>query len=211
MSDFDDFKAEDPEGPPASGGGFLKYCLACGCLAGLMVMILGGVGIYTLKQMFITDPAAVEKNLADTLECEVPAGYGGMFAMNMAGMKMSMIAPSGTMMGNNNVPLMIIAMQLPPGADSAQAKRQMQQQMNQGGMGGGSMAVEKEDKLTVMIRGAEVAGQSQVGVQNGQKMRQVVFMIDKSATDPTQVMLMFMGNQSSFDDAAMNAFLKSIK
>jgi hypothetical protein len=208
--DFDDFEGQHPDGAP-SGGGFLKYCLACGCLAAIVAMLIGGVAVYKLKQMFITSPAAVEQNLAETLECEVPSGYAGMFGMNMAGVKMSMIAPSGTMMGNNQVPLMIIAMQLPPGSDSAQAKRQMQQQMSQGGMSSGSMAVEKEDSITVTIRGEEVQAQSSVGVQNGQKMRQVVVMIDKSSSDPTQVMLMFMGTDGSFDQEAMDAFVASIK
>lgn len=209
--DFDDFEGQEQPEAASSGGGFLKYCLACGCLAALVAMLIGGVAVYKLKQMVITSPAAVEQNLSDTLECEVPSGYAGMFGINMAGVKMSMIAPSGTMMGNNSVPLMIIAMQLPAGSDSAQAKRQMQQQMNQGGMGGGSMAVEKEDAITVTIRGGEVQAQSSVGVQNGQKMKQVVLMIDKTSSDPTQVMLMFMGTESAFDQAAMDAFLQSIK
>jgi hypothetical protein len=212
MSDFQDDFGQDPEAAPQGGGGFLKYCLICGCLVALAAMLLGGIAIWKLKGMFILDPVAVEANLKDTIECEVPTGYAGMFGMNMAGVQMSMIAPSGTMKGNTSqVPLMIVAMKLPPGADSAQAKRQMQQQMNQGGMGGGSMSVESEDQITISIRGNDVQAQSSVGNQNGQKMKQVVLMIDRSSSDPTQVMLMFMGQAGAFDQAAMDSFLQSIK
>jgi hypothetical protein len=212
MSDFDDFQAENPDG--AKGGGPLKYCLICGCLLALL-MGIGGVAMVAMFQdMLIMDPVRVEQNLQETIACEVPDGYGGMFAMNMMGMKMSVIGPAGMAMGQQNqqaVPLMIIAMQVPPGQNPQAAKQQMQQQMNQGGMGNANMQVEDEGTLTLTIRGQDVECQEQVGVQNGQKMRQVMCIVDKAADDPTQVILMFMGAPDQFDEDAMRAFAESIK
>ena len=41
--DFDDFEGQKPEGA-SSGGGFLKYCLGCGCLAMLVAMLPKSAG-----------------------------------------------------------------------------------------------------------------------------------------------------------------------
>ena len=211
MTDFDDFKAEQPEGQ--QGSNFVKYCLVCGCLVGLMGLIGVGAMVFMFKSMFITDPVQVEANLQGTIPCEVPEGYAGAFGMNMMGMRMSMIGPEGMMgSGQQNVPLMIIVMQVPPGQNPQMAKAQMQAQLQQqGGMGGGNMQVEAEETATVTIRGQPVEVQTAIGVQNGQKTKQVMAIIDKAPDDPTQVLLMFMGNADTFDEAAMQAFLQSIK
>ena len=50
-----------------------------------------------------------------------------------------------------------------------------------------------------------------VGVQQGKKVVQVFTMIDRSTTDMTPIFLMFTGSADEFDQAAMEAFLNSIK
>lgn len=211
MSDFDDFKAEDPD--QDGGGGFLKYCLICGCLVGLMLVVLGGGVTMWFKSMLILDSAKVEQNLANTIDCTVPSGYHGLFGVNAMGVKMSVLAPDSVTFGSGqqqNVKLMIIAFQMPPGASKQQAKQQMQMQMQQRG-GAGGMQIESQETITLKVRGQDVEAEKVVGVQQGQKVIQVFTMVDKSQTDATPIFLMFSGEADGFDQTAMDAFLNSIK
>lgn len=213
MSDFDDFKAEDPD-QEGGGGGFLKYCLICGCLVAVMLVVLGGGVAMWFKSMIIMDSAKVEQNLVGTIDCTVPPGYHGLFGMNAMGVKMSVLAPDSVTFGSGqqpkDIPLMIIAFQMPPGASKQQAKQQMQSQMQQQ-QGGGRMQVESQETINVKVRGVDVEAEKVVGVQQGQKMIQIFTMVDKSASDPTPIFLMFTGSADTFDQAALDAFLNSIK
>ncbi|RMG14139.1 MAG: hypothetical protein D6731_10715 [Planctomycetota bacterium] len=129
----------------------------------------------------------------------------------MAGVKMSVVGPAGSL-GQPNQKLMIVVFQLPPGQDPELAKQQIQQQLQQQGRGAALQQVESEDQLTLTVRGEEVTAQQAVGVGNdGNKMRQVVLVLPRAKDDPTQVLLMFLGNAEAFDEEAMKAFLASIR
>ncbi len=214
MSDYDDFKGDDPD-QEGGGGGFMKYCLICGCLVGLMLLLLGGGTVWWFKSMIIMDPVKVEQNLQGTIACEVPDGYHGLFGMNMMGVKMSTISPNTiSMQGGGaqgqNVPLMIMVFQMPPGQNKAQAKQQMQMRMQQQGAGG-RMTVDSQETITVPVRGQDVEAELIIGTSQGTKMRQVFLMIDKSSSDSTPIFIMFVGTEEGFDQTAMDSFLNSIK
>lgn len=211
MSDFDEFQAEHPDEAKAGGSGFLKFCLVCGCLVALLGVGAAVAGVALFRNMFFMDPVKVEQNLKEILPSEVPEGYQGLFGMSMAGVKMSVVGPAGSL-GQPNQKLMIVVFQLPPGQDPELAKQQIQQQLQQQGRGAALQQVESEDQLTLTVRGEEVTAQQAVGVGNdGNKMRQVVLVLPRAKDDPTQVLLMFLGNAEAFDEEAMKAFLASIR
>ena len=213
MSDFDDFKDDDAN--QEGGGGFLKYCLICGCLVGLMLLLLGGASVWWVKGMIIMDAAKVEQNLKGTIDCEIPEGYHGLFGMNMMGIRMSTISPNSiSMQGGGaqgqNQPLMFMVFQMPPGQSRAQAKQQMQQQMQAQGAGG-NMTIDSQETIKLTVRGQEVEAERMIGTSRGQKVRQIFTTIDKSSTDKTPIFIMFMGVDDGFDQTAMDFFLNSIK
>jgi hypothetical protein len=221
MGDYTDFDAVDPNTgqPPKKGGGFLKFCLICGCL--LLALAGAGIGVmvYAAKQMFTMDPQTVVTRLeSDILPgSQVPQGYTGMFAMNAMGvMKFAVIVPQGmNMQGGGNqqaLPLMMYVCTIPQGQSPQQMQQQMQQKMQQQGQGGGTqIQVEAENTRTVKVRGEDVQVHQQVGAgQNGVRMKQEILVIPQAAGSTTQVLIMCMGKEDIYDQQAVDAFLSSI-
>lgn len=217
MGDYTDFDERPPE--KTGGGGFLKFCLICGCLLLLLLGAGGGFMAYQVSQMFTVDPVKVTAKVeSDILPgSKVPQGYSGMMAMKMPGvMEFAIVVPQGMQQqtNQNNLPLMMMICTLPPGANPDQMKQQMQQAMQQQGQGGTStqIQVEAEQQHTIKVHGQEVPVQELVGVaDNGVKMKQVIAVVPQSPTSSEQVLLMFMGKEDIFDQAAVDAFLQSIQ
>lgn len=217
MGDYTEFDERPPE--KTGGSGFLKFCLICGCLLLLLMGAVGGFMAYQVSQMFTVDPVKVTAKVeADILPgSKVPQGYTGMMAMKMPGlMEFAIVVPQGMQQqaNQNNLPLMIMICTLPPGANPDQMKMQMQQAMQQQGQGGAStqIQVEAEKEHTITVRGQEVPLQELVGVaDNGVKMKQVIAVVPQAPGSTEQVLLMFMGKEDVFDQAAVDAFLRSIQ
>lgn len=209
---------EEQEGK-SGGSGFLKFCLICGCLLFLVIAAVGGFLAYQASQMFTMDPVkVVAKVEGDILPgSKVPPGYEGMMGMKFPGVfEMAIVIPQGMRQQTqqNNLPLMIMICTIPPGQSPDQMKLQMQQAMNQQGGGNAStqIKVEAEQQLTVKVRGQDVTVNELVGAdQNGVKMKQQVMIVPRSATSTDQVLLMFMGKADVFDQAAVDAFINSIR
>lgn len=219
MGDYTEFDERPPE--KSGGGGFLKFCLICGCL----LLLLAGAGFgfmaYQVSQMLTMDPVKVVAKVETEIlpGSKMPPGYAGMMAMKIPGMMEFAIAvPQGMQQQANqgNLPLMIMICTLPPGANPDQMKQQMlqqmQQQQGQSAGGGGQLQVEAEKQRTIKVRGQEVPLQELVGVaDNGVKMKQVLAVVPQAPGSNEQVLLMFMGKEDIFDQAAVDAFLKSIE
>lgn len=209
---------EEQEGK-SGGSGFLKFCLICGCLLFLVIAAVGGFLAYQASQMFTMDPVkVVAKVEGDILPgSKVPPGYEGMMGMKIPGVfEMAIVIPQGMRQQTqqNNLPLMIMICTIPPGQSPDQMKLQMQQAMNQQGGGNANtqIKVEAEQQLTVKVRGQDVTVNELVGAdQNGVKMKQQVMIVPRSATSTDQVLLMFMGKADVFDQAAVDAFINSIR
>lgn len=208
------------EEPAKSGGsGFLKFCLICGCLLFLILAAVGGFIAYQASQMLTMDPIKVVAKVESDLlpGSKVPPGYEGMMGMKIPGVwEMAIIVPQGMRQqtNQNNLPLMIMVSTIPPGQNADQMKMQMQQAMQQQGGGGGNtnIKVESEQQVTVKVRGQDVAVTELVGAdQNGVKMKQVVMIVPRSTTSTDQVFIMFMGKADVFDQAAVDAFVNSIR
>lgn len=211
---------EEEQQGKSGGSGFLKFCLICGCLLFLILAAVGGFLAYQASQMFTMDPVkVVAKVEGDILPgSKVPPGYEGMMGMKVPGvMEMAIVIPQGMRQQTqqNNLPLMIMICTIPPGQSPEQMQLQMQQAMKQQGGGGGGntqLQVEAQQQLTVKVRGQDVTVNEQVGAdQNGVKMKQLVMIVPRSANSTDQVLLMFMGKADVFDQAAVDAFINSIR
>ncbi|MCO5171872.1 MAG: hypothetical protein M9894_36695 [Planctomycetes bacterium] len=217
MGDYTDF--DEQQADRAGSSGFLKFCLICGCLLLLLMGAGAGVMYWQLKDMFVMDPVRVTAKVeAEILPgAKVPDGYSGMFAMRFPGglMEFALIAPEGMQQqaNQNTLPLMIMACTIPPGSSADEVKGQMQQAMQQQtGRAGGNMKVEAEEQRTITARGVEVTLQEHVGVaDNGVKMKQLLVIVPQKPGSSQQVLLMFMGKEDIFDQAAVDAFLESLR
>lgn len=207
------------EEPTKSGGsGFLKFCLICGCLLLLLLAGIGGFVAYQASQMLTMDPVKVVAKVESDLlpGSKVPPGYEGMMGMKIPGVfEMAIVVPQGMRQqtGQNNLPLMMMISTIPPGQSADQMKQQMQQAMQQQGGGGNTnIQVESEQQVTVKVRGQDVAVTELVGAdQNGVKMKQLVMIVPRAAGSTDQVFMMFMGKADVFDQAAVDAFIQSIR
>lgn len=217
MGDYTEFDEQQAD-KGGSGSGFLKFCLICGCL--LLLLMGAGVGVmyWQLKDMFVMDPVRVTAKVESELlpGAKVPDGYAGMFAMRFPGglMEFALIVPEGMQQQANQgtLPLMIMACTIPPGQSPEQVTGEMQRAMQQQtGRGGAGLKVEAEEERTITARGQEVALQERVGVENGVKVKQVLVVVPQKPGSTQQVLLMFMGKEDIFDEAAMNAFLESLR
>ncbi len=203
----------------SGGGGLLKFCLACGCL----VIALGLFGVFmayrAARQMFSMDPPTVEARLQSIVPATVPPGYSGMMAMKIpfTPIEMAIVAPEGFAQnqGGQQPPLMVIVMKIPEGADARQMRQQLQQAAAQQGGGGagppGEIQVEAEEQTTVKIRGEDVAVVTQIGRQNGVPTKQVIVSLPPAPGSNEAVIIMGMGEESKFDQAAWDAFLNSVR
>jgi hypothetical protein len=207
---------QSPAGEPApqqkSGmPGWLKCCLIVGCLVLLIGGIAAGVMVYTASKMFMMDPVKVNALAKDIVPCEPPPGYAGFMGMNVAGVKMAMIAPEGIMKNQqpgNKPPLMIMIMSMPQKQDPAALKSQADMQLAKQGH---SMSAEKSEKQTLKIRGHDVEVMKMVA-SDGQIAYELVLEQEPTATNPAgQEIIMIMGPGDRFDQKAMDAFVGSIK
>jgi hypothetical protein len=223
MGDYaDDFSNADdePRGQKKKGGGFLKFCLICGCIMLLLAGLAGGFAVYAVSQMFSMDPATITARTQDIVPCTIPAGYQGAMAMKIpfTGVSMVMIGPPGMLQNQQGAPpgstgLMIMLMTIPPGQNAQQLQNQMQTQMQAQGRNGPStqMQVESTSNRTFKIRGEDVVFTEQLGAaQGGARMRQLSAIIPRTPGSADSVMIMFMGPEQGFDTSAVEAFLASI-
>jgi hypothetical protein len=226
MGDYaDDFgEPPEPRGKKKGGGGFLKFCLVCGCIVLLLAGLAGAAAVYAVSQAVSMDPTTVAARAQEIIPCTIPPGYQGAMAFRIpfVGVSMVMIGPPGMLQNQQGTPpgqsgMMIMLLSIPPGQNPQQLQNQMQAKMQQQGQGGPNtqLQVESTQARTFKIRGADVEFTEQVGVQqSGQgavRMRQLTAMIPHTPGSADQVLIMIMGPEQGFDQAALEAFLGSIR
>lgn len=218
--------------PEKKGGGFLKWCVGCCCLLVVLAGFLGGYTVYAIKQSVSMDPVEIATRMNAFLPATVPAGYSGQFYVKIPfqNADFAIIAPDGALQGGRqaqNLPLMIMVVNPPPGTklDSMEdAKKQLAQSSGMaGGMtgqGGGAPQVEADPNAPAVpnamrklkVRGEDLDVMDQVSKTNqGADMRQVIVLVPKSKGSADKVIVMGMGDPNSFDQAAFDAFVQSIR
>ena len=174
--------------------------LACLCtLAGGATLYFGGKLMGTA---LVTDSAQAAKVGAEIASYEKPDGYKEQMAMNIAGVKMVIMAG-----GQDNGVIMM--MQAPAGTMSeADLKARMQQSFNQS-MSRNNVKLSSAGSQDVVIKGQTIKMEMAEGTDDkGVKIRQGIAMFDGKG-GPT--VLMIMGSEADWTPEKMDAFLASIK
>ena len=215
----------DPQAQP-KGSNWWKWCLGCGCAAlligGIATAVAISMGAALVSQMVpVTDPVQVQQRLSAIVPSQPPPGYEGVMAMSIPGVfQMAMIAPQGfkqQQQGNQPPQLLLMVCTLPPGAHMEEMKRKMKDALQQAPGGQtGELMVEAEDGeqtvQTVTVRGQSMKLEQTVGrSQDGRRVKQVVMLLPRDADSEEMVLIMGMGDADNFDQAALDAYLQSIR
>jgi hypothetical protein len=182
-------------------------------LLGLCCM--GGAAFFLISQRvvsqaFTDDPAKAATLGHEIVDYSLPDGYRELGGMNALVFKMVFIGSTS----KTSDSMFIVLMQIPAGTtmDREEMQRQMTQAMQQQGRDRNFQA-HVVDTQTVTIKGQPVTltvseGQVTEGSDAGATFRQVIGVFP--AKDGT-AMLMVMGNKDTWDQAALDSFLASIK
>jgi hypothetical protein len=207
---------EQEAGKKAGGGSGLKWCLICGCLLLLVVFAVVGVFAYKVGNLMTKDPVAVAAKVQNEIlpGAVIPPGYEGAFAMKVpfADVEFAVIGPQGmsqqTQAQQSAPPLLIMLCAIPPGGDADQLKRTMQQQT-----GAPSGQVEAEQERTITVRGQQVVVKEAVSVDQRQnvRMKQLLALVPRAVGSNDIVMIIMMGREDQFDQAAADAFFNSLR
>lgn len=216
--------------PEKKSGGLLKWCFGCCCLVIILGGFLVGYTFHLAKQSMSMDPVVIGSRVAAFLPATIPTGYSGQlyFKIPFQGTEMAVIAPDGSLAGGKqaqNLPLMIMLLNLPPGTkldDMNDAKKHLNQSSGMAGsMGGGAAPQVEADPnapatpnpmRTLKVRGEDLQVLDQTSTTNqGTTMRQVFVLVPKSKGSADKVIVMGMGDPNTFDQAAFDAFVQSIR
>jgi hypothetical protein len=187
--------------------GVVAVVLLIGCAGVLGVTFLGA---RMLGQAM--DPAQVEEVAHQITDYTLPAGYKPIMGLPIMGVKMVMFGPSdmavtsGSNIAEPGAGMVIMLMQAPAGADADAMREQMSQRMGSQA-GGGNLT--PTGTMDATIRGEAVKLQVSEGAsRTGQQLRAVSGAFEGKGGP---AMLMIMGNPESWDDAAVQSFLSSMK
>ncbi len=204
-------------GDEQRGSSWWKWCLG-GCLL-MFIMCGGGFGFvfYKLKQGMSTDRVKVEAVAQTMVKCEIPPGYKGILSMDLFGvMQMAQIGPESMTLDKadpqaakpQDMPLLISLLTFSSDLD-AQTRQQLQQsQGNQSQQQ--QLTVESSQEIELEVGGEDRIFQEVIGKQkDGTRIKQVSGTLP--GVDGQVVIVSFMGSAETFDDDAMEAFLKSVQ
>ena len=184
----------------AVGAGVLLLC----CIVSVVVYF---VVQNTLKNAVTTDPAEAAAIGHEIVDYTLPRGYEEQMAMTILGMKILAIAPTA----GGQDPMVLMLMQFP--ASVQMSREEMERQMRQawqqqGGKQDQNYTVVGTEEVT--IRGGTVTlTVSESKSEDGIVTRQVVGAFP--GKDERMVLLMAMGDKDSWDQEALDEFLRSIR
>lgn len=183
-------------------GGIVLLC----CIGGGVLWWAGSTLVNQVAQGFNQDPAQAREVGQSIASYTAPSGYTEKFSMELLGIKMVAIGPEGT--GNGTI-MMLMTFPAGSGGSTEQMQEQMSQAFSQQ-TGQGGFEFTTSEERTVTIRGQEVAFVIRDGSNsNGDQMRQGIAAFDGDGGNI--VMFMAMGEPTSWDEAAIEEFLASIK
>ena len=193
--------------PPRKSGGVLKWVLlGCGGIVLLGVALFGIMG-YLAYRSFSTDHAKVEADAQSILSFEKPAGYKGVFAMSMMGVKMASLTS-----GEANKPgagsIVLVAM---PGGQANQEQIRAQMRENMEKQGQRHDVVEKRKSETFKVRGKDVESSVEVTAVKGSDAHNLQYTLSVDSAAGTPVMLVINGPENTTDHTWVQKFLDTVK
>ncbi|MGE0710160.1 MAG: hypothetical protein AB7N76_07470 [Planctomycetota bacterium] len=192
-------------------------CFGClGLIAGVFVLM--ALGITGADRVTFTEPAAVEENLQAIVACRVPEGYRGFRGLDKGGRRIAMITPhthSGL-----RVPvagrLTIAVWTLAPGTSRQAAEAELlaywREKLSEHYGPGVEVPAPKEVQgLTLKVRGAALPAREWQFVRGEEHVRLLAAFVPRAPGGEEEVAVAGIGNMERFDQAALDAFLESIK
>jgi hypothetical protein len=183
-------------------GVVLVLCI-CSCVGfGIFAPAIGGM---FMSQSVATEPADVAAIGSNIVDYETPPGYEAVFGMSFFGFDLVGLGSE-----KENPQMLIFLMQFPEwaNADQASMEAQLEQSVNQQ-LDNREMQLETVGEEEVSIRDQPVTLTIREGTDaDGDSMRQMTGIF-QGKSGPT--ILMIMGNMESWDQAAVDQFLASIR
>ena len=182
-------------------GGLAVLCI---CVAVIFFVAAGSVGSM-MTQAITEQPDQVAELAQEMVDYTLPAGYSEQFGMSFFGFN---LVAFGTGRSSDNQ--MLVLMQFPQalGLDQAQMERQMQQSLEQQ-TGQRNTSLEVVEETTTIIRDQTVRLTIREGSDsNGVTMRQMTGTFQGKEGG---VLLMIMGRTQDWDQAAVDAFIASLR
>lgn len=189
-----------------------KILLIIGAIAAIGCCAVFGVFIYAgqkLAKNVNVDPAGAKKTASEIADYQLPDGYSEQMGMAMFGMKMALFG-QGDLKSNQGKTMTLALIELPvgdKGADEASAAIKDSASQQMGGRLKDAKTVETKD---VTIRGETTTLTVTEGSgAGGVTMRQATAVFKAKSGQPAMVMA--MGPADAWDDAALDAFVASLK
>lgn len=182
-------------------GGVILLCL-CGCVLSVVFFQMAG---RFFEQALVMDPAEAAEIGGSIADYDLPPGYSEQFGMDFFGFSLVAI-----MSGQQPEDGIIMMMQFPQFAnmDQAEMERQMQDAVQQQ-MDTRDMQLEPVDQVTKVIRDQEVTLTISEGTDSeGNDIRQLTGVFQGKG-GPT--VLMILGSIQTWDQAAIDSFIDSIR
>jgi hypothetical protein len=179
--------------------------ISCICICGISFFLLQSAGTL-MEQSLVTDPAQVSNIGSKIAQYELPAGYSQNFGMSLFGFDLVGLTAGED---ESKAPL-IFMMQFPTWAnmDEAQMEQQLQQSIGQQ-IGNQDLQLQVVDQATATIRDQPVTLTTREGTNSeGQSLRQVTGVFQGQGGP---VLLMILGNTQTWDQAAIDRFIASIR
>ena len=193
----------------------VKVLLGCGCLMVVLVAAVVGGGALFISSRVACAPTKVATFADRALPgAKAPAGYEGKFGFDIM-VRIAVFGPTGVKMDelDPGVHTQIMVIGFPSGANMNRSQMRMQarQSMQQQGHGEELQDVEALGTETFTLRGASVEFEKARGKspKGGKPALHYFGVIDNPGGAPAGIML--QGPEATFDRAAVDAFLASIK
>jgi hypothetical protein len=183
-----------------------RWCLGC-CAALLALLALCCLGLAWLQSQF-TDPQLAEARMYALVPSAVPKGYGGNLSVELGGLRVAVLAPSGSPPGQGAFTILAVA--VPP-----QGNRDMALgQLRQGVVENFQIRVEDASQVVLTVRGQAVNAERLKGLtRDGVEVQIDLLAVARSGADTSlgDAILIAGGPLSSFDEEAWQSFLASIE
>lgn len=193
----------------------VKVLLGCGCAVALVVGLAVGGGAWFFYSRISMDPAKVGVFADRALPgAKAPAGYEGKFGLDIM-VKIAMFGPTGVDLDKldpgEHTQIMVIGIPAGANMNRSQIRMQARQSMQQQGRNDELRDVESLGTETFTIRGAAVEFEKARGKSSkgGKSALHYFGVVDNPGGAPAGIML--QGPEATFDRAAVDAFLASIK
>jgi hypothetical protein len=199
-------QAQGSEAQKKKSGALKWILMGCGG-----ILLLGAIGLGAIAYIFYrgatSNPAEAELVATEILPIEIPAGFKGLFSMNMMGMKMAALRSGDNRSREQSV---ITLMTMPGGKANQEAMRKRMQENLERQGGAGFDATQLRGNETFRFRGADIQGQVRAGGARGRPgTLQYSFTLD--GKNGEFILLTVSGNEEQITHEWVQNLLDSVK